>query len=122
MLFAGLERYQLLVRADAQSAHGSSIRVTYLGVNGYQLEAGHQALLIDPYVTRANLSSVALQRPPQSNAGLVADGLKHVRPSVGAVLVTHGHFDFRPTKTRCPIHNESVHDSKMRHLLAERAG
>ena len=93
LAFAGLDRYRSLVRADAQPTRGNSIRVTYLGVNGYQLEAGDRALLIDPYFTRTNLSSVALQRPLQSNATLVAEGLKHVRPRIDAVLVTHGHFD-----------------------------
>ena len=93
LVFAGLERYQPLVRADAQPTRESSVRVTYLGVNGYQLEAGHHALLIDPYFTRASLPSIALQRPLRSDAAVVADGLKHIRPRVDAVLVTHGHFD-----------------------------
>lgn len=93
LVFAGLERYQPLVRTDAHPTRGESIRVTYLGVNGYQFEAGDRTLLVDPYFTRTNLSSVALQRPLHSDAELVAGGLKHVRARVDAVLVTHGHFD-----------------------------
>lgn len=93
LLLAGIERFPALIRADTQPTGGHSIRVTYLGVNGYQLEAGDHALLIDPYFTRASLSAIALQRPLQSNRKLVVEALKHVRPRVDAILVTHGHFD-----------------------------
>ena len=91
--FAGLERYQSLVRADAQPAPTGSIRVTYLGVNGYLLEADNRALLIDPYFTRASLTAVALQRPITPDPARVDAGLKHVSRRVDAILVTHGHFD-----------------------------
>lgn len=93
MAFAGLEPYESLVRADAAPGSRDSIRVTYLGVNGYQLEAGDHALLIDPYFTRASLADVALQRPLVPNESRVAAGLKHVRDRVDVIVVTHAHFD-----------------------------
>lgn len=89
----GLERYQSLVQGEAQPTRGDSIRVTYLGVNGYQFEAGDRALLVDPYFTRAGLTAVALQQPLRTDSEAIAAGLKHVQPRVDAVLVTHGHFD-----------------------------
>ena len=93
LLFAGLARYPSLVRADSDRAQDGSIRVTYLGVNGYQLEADGHALLVDPYFTRASLASVALQAPMQADPARVDGGLTHVRDRVDAILVTHGHFD-----------------------------
>lgn len=92
----GLDGYASLVRADPPGQTGgvsSSIRVTYLGVNGYQLEADHSALLIDPYFTRASLATVALQRALQPDANLVNAGRRKLRSRVAAILVTHGHFD-----------------------------
>jgi len=94
---AGLERYPALVHADVaqprRPSDASSIRVTYLGVNGYQFEADGRALLVDPYFTRVGLSAVALQRPIRPDPAVVARALEHVRPRVDAILVTHGHFD-----------------------------
>jgi L-ascorbate metabolism protein UlaG (beta-lactamase superfamily) len=69
------------------------VRVTYLGVNGYQLEAAGHALLIDPYFTRVGLGRIALNRPIASDPWRVKQGLAHVRRRVDAVLVTHAHFD-----------------------------
>ncbi|CAN5570642.1 hypothetical protein BH20VER1_BH20VER1_18890 [soil metagenome] len=93
---AGLERYRSLVVADdthpSRPAAGG-VRVTYLGVNGYQLEAGEHALLIDPYFSRVGLAAVALQQPIAPHQGRIAGGLQHVRRRVEAVLVTHAHFD-----------------------------
>ena len=93
LLVAGLERHPSLVREDKQPARGDSIRVTYLGVNGYQLEADGRALLIDPYFTRASLADIALQRPLAPDVARIDAGLKHVRPRVDAILATHAHFD-----------------------------
>lgn len=71
----------------------NGIRVTYLGVNGYQLEAGDHALLIDPYFTRANLWRIAANRQLRPASERIAAGLDHVHPRVAAILVTHAHFD-----------------------------
>lgn len=96
-VFAGaLDRYSNLVRADPPDQKGvasSSMRVTYLGVNGYQLETGDGALLIDPYFTRASLGTVALQRPLEPDVALVRAGRRKLRARMDAILVTHGHFD-----------------------------
>jgi L-ascorbate metabolism protein UlaG (beta-lactamase superfamily) len=93
---AGLEKYSSLVVADKYpftEPEPNAIRVTYLGVNGFQFETNGHALLVDPYFTRVALLSAALNQPIQSDPTRVSQGLKHVRPRVDAVLVTHAHFD-----------------------------
>ena len=93
IVFGGLERYPSLVRADTGRAPRDSIRVTYLGVNGYQLEASGEKLLVDTYFTRASLISVAFRQPLQPNDKPIGEALKRVQPRVSGILVTHGHFD-----------------------------
>jgi L-ascorbate metabolism protein UlaG (beta-lactamase superfamily) len=93
---AGIEKYSSLVVADKYpfaEPEPNAIRVTYLGVNGFQFEANGHALLVDPYFTRVGLLSAGLNRPIQSNPAQVNEGLKHVRPRVDAILATHAHFD-----------------------------
>ncbi len=93
---AGLEKYSALVVADANpttTVPPNAIRVTYLGVNGFQFETNGHALLVDPYFTRIELLSAALNQSIQSDPNRVSEGLKHVRPRVDAILVTHAHFD-----------------------------
>jgi len=92
---AGLEKYSTLVVADPTDAkqRAETVRVTYLGVNGYQFEASGHALLVDPYFTRAGLSTIAFQQQLKANATPIAFGLQHIQQRVDAVLVTHGHFD-----------------------------
>jgi len=93
---AGLEKYSALVVADkypSTESSAGSIRVTYLGVNGFQFESAGHALLVDPYFTRVGLLPAALNERIQSDPSRVGEGLKHVRPRVDAVLVTHAHFD-----------------------------
>jgi len=95
MALAGLHRYSALVVADSPGAKQSpgTVRVTYLGVNGYQFEANGHALLVDPYFTRSGLTAVALQQRIEPDEARIAFGLQHVRPRADAVLVTHAHFD-----------------------------
>src|SRR5438093_13267831 len=93
---AGLEKYSSLVVADKYpftESESNAIRVTYLGVNGFQFETSGHVLLVDPYFTRVGLSSAALNQPIQSDANRVGEGLRHVRPRADALLVTHAHFD-----------------------------
>ncbi len=67
--------------------------MTYLGTSGYQLESKGHALLIDPYFSRVNLLSVALDSRIQPNIARIAEGMRHLAPKADAILVTHGHFD-----------------------------
>jgi L-ascorbate metabolism protein UlaG (beta-lactamase superfamily) len=93
---ASLERYSSLVVADTNptaTAGLGAIRVTYLGVNGFQFETNGHALLVDPYFTRVGLWSAALNERIESAPNRVSEGLKHVSPHVDAVLATHAHFD-----------------------------
>ena len=92
----GLEKYSALVVADAKAtapARPDVIRITYLGVNGFQFENGNHALLVDPYFTRIDLDAAIFNRPIDSNPKRVDDGLQHIRNPVDAILVTHAHFD-----------------------------
>jgi hypothetical protein len=89
---AGLEKYTSLLVADAKPnapAPPNSIRVTYLGVNGFQFEADGHVLLADPYFTRVGFWPSALNQRIESNPVRVSQGLKHVRPQVDVVLVTY---------------------------------
>src|SRR2546423_13964363 len=93
---AGLQKYSSLIVADANpngTLPPNAIRVAYLGVNGFQFETKGHALLVDPYFTRVGLLSAALNQPIQSNPTRVSEGLKHIRPNVDGILVTHAHFD-----------------------------
>jgi len=94
--YGGLEKYSSLVVADKDanaSASANTIRVTYLGVNGFQFETGKHTLLVDPYFTRVGFWPAALNQQIESNPQPVSKGLKHVCPHVDAILVTHAHFD-----------------------------
>src|SRR6266513_766530 len=86
---ADLKRYSSLIVADenpSARASSNSIRVTYLGVNGFQFETGDHALLVDPYFTRVGLWAGALNERIESNSNRVREGLKHVRSRVDAIL------------------------------------
>ena len=89
----GLDPYARLVLADSPGAAREGVRVTYLGTNGYQFEFKGHALLVDPYFSRVDLLSAALNSRIQPNASRINDGLRHLAPKADAILVTHGHFD-----------------------------
>ena len=90
---AGLDHYGRLVMNDSRGTPRDGVRVTYLGTNGYQFEFKGHALLVDPYFSRVDLLSAALNSRIQPNASRINDGLRHLAPKADAILVTHGHFD-----------------------------
>jgi len=92
---AGLTSYpELLVADPALRAPGhDSVRMTYLGTNGYQFETAGHSLLVDPYFSRIGLSRIVFGLPLRPNAGAVAEGMSRLKPNADAILVTHAHFD-----------------------------
>lgn len=93
---AGLNEYPALVVADANAFAAPSrhaIRVTYLGVNGYQFETGRHVLWVDPYFTRVGFWPVALNQSIASDQTSVATFARRLRTPADAILVTHAHFD-----------------------------
>jgi L-ascorbate metabolism protein UlaG (beta-lactamase superfamily) len=91
----GLEKFPWLVVSDPWNtvAQPESLRVTYLGVNGYRFETADHVLLVDPYFTRIGFWSVELQHPIASQKQRVDEGFSHIDAPADAILVTHAHFD-----------------------------
>ena len=89
---AAWDDYREFVVADEGRTRGG-IRITYLGVNGYQLETAGHALLIDPYFSRPGAGAFLLDEAVAPDAARLDAGMAHVRPRVDAVLVTHAHID-----------------------------
>lgn len=92
---AGLDKHSDLVVADPpnQPRKSGSIRITYLGTNGYQLEAAGQSLLIDPYFSRISLARAGLGWRIRPDAVRMDEGMSHLTGRVNAILITHAHFD-----------------------------
>lgn len=91
----GLERYEALIPPAASSSSplpAKGVRVTYLGTNGYLLEAKDATILVDPYFSRMSLFRSALGLRTVGRPEFVEQWVKGVR-RIDAILVTHGHVD-----------------------------
>jgi len=90
-----LSRYSDLIVADPPDQHSSSstVRLTYLGTNGYQLENSGRSILIDPYFSRISLARAGLGLPIQSDKSQIGKGMARLNRDIDAILVTHAHFD-----------------------------
>lgn len=92
----GLEKYPGFVVSGGETARGTSrggIRITYLGVNGYQFETAGHALLADPYFSRVGLGAAVFDQPIAPSPERIEEGFKHLQARADAILVTHAHFD-----------------------------
>ena len=92
---AGLSSYSSQIVADPPNSaiRTKSIRITYLGTNGYQFETGGHALVVDPYFTRISLARAGLGWSVRPNEVEIDKWLRHMDPRIDGILVTHGHFD-----------------------------
>ncbi len=90
------DRFPDLVKADAPGSANArpsaGVRLTYLGTNGYLLEARDAVVLVDPYFSRMSLPRAALRMRTKSEPERVDRWLAGV-PHIDGVLVTHGHID-----------------------------
>src|SRR5437764_14176617 len=94
-LFAGLARYSDLIVADSSMTptRPKSVRITYLGTNGYQFETQGHSLLVDPYFSRIGLARSGLGWPIRPNELETDNGIARLSSHPDAIVVTHGHFD-----------------------------
>lgn len=101
------------------------VAITYLGTNGYLVRSPTTALLIDPYFTRLDLRSVALDAPVDPSREAIAHALQAgaLPRRVDGFLVTHSHFDhlFDVPVLRRRLGGRIV-TSKTGHFLCEASG
>lgn len=64
------------------------VQLRYLGTAGFVLEAGDHTLVIDPYVTRPGLGTVATRALPPDEALI-----RRIIPRADDVIIGHSHFD-----------------------------
>ena len=109
-------------RFDDELPRGLSL--TWLGTAGFRLSYEGVDLLIDPYVSRASLPTVARRKPLTPSAALIE---QHV-PRADAVLMGHTHFDHAidapliARRSGCPVFgSRSLGRLMQLHGLADRA-
>jgi L-ascorbate metabolism protein UlaG (beta-lactamase superfamily) len=78
----------------APAACADSVELTYLGVGGFVLRHGGQAIMTAPSFSHRGLVPVTVNWSVRSDSGAVDRGMARVDTSgVAAVLVGHAHYD-----------------------------
>jgi hypothetical protein len=80
----------------ACAAPGDSVEVTYLGVGGWLIRRGPDAVMTAPFFSTPRLSSVGLGRPIRADTARIDERMRALVPDasgVRAVLVGHSHYD-----------------------------
>ncbi|HEV2146323.1 MAG TPA: MBL fold metallo-hydrolase, partial [Longimicrobiaceae bacterium] len=73
-----------------------SVQVTYLGVGGWLIRRGPDAVLTAPFFSTPRLSSVSLARPIRADTARIDERVRALLPGAAglrAVLVGHSHYD-----------------------------
>jgi len=80
--------YPLPVPVLGDSGEGGSVSVRWLGTAGFEIRHGDHVVLIDPYLTRASLSSCLLSTLSPDVTAIT----RHISRA-DAIVVGHTHFD-----------------------------
>ncbi len=67
--------------------------ITWLGTAGVLIEAGHEGILIDPYVSREGMLRVFLGLSLRPDQKAIDQWLARLGTKIHAVIVSHSHFD-----------------------------
>jgi L-ascorbate metabolism protein UlaG (beta-lactamase superfamily) len=91
----GCSAARILAETDVRpGAAASALQITWLGTAGVLLSDGETSLLIDPFVSRPGLLEVAIGAPLEPRIEQIAALVERLGPPrVGAVLVSHSHYD-----------------------------
>ena len=91
----GCAAQRLLAETDVRPGPGTgSLEITWLGTAGVLLSDGETSFFIDPFVSRPGLLEVALGFPLEPSVDAIGALVDRLRPPhVGAVLVSHSHYD-----------------------------
>ena len=82
----------LLLDSDGPGQGGVSL--TWLGTAGTFITDGKTGILIDPYVSRFSLGTVAFRLPLKPDRALIRNWVDKLgRGKITAVIVSHSHFD-----------------------------
>ncbi|NNE91763.1 MAG: MBL fold metallo-hydrolase [Verrucomicrobiales bacterium] len=81
--------------AATTSKNPGKVSISYFGTNSYLIEHGSTAIAVDPYFSRTNLRTVALNGPMSPDVEEIEAALKKAAfpASIDVWLVTHSHFD-----------------------------
>jgi L-ascorbate metabolism protein UlaG (beta-lactamase superfamily) len=91
----GCSAAKLLAETDVRPGTATSaLQIAWLGTAGVLLSDGESSLLIDPFVSRPGLAEVAFGAPLEPRVEEIAALIDRLKPpAVGAVLVSHSHYD-----------------------------
>ncbi|MDD4356201.1 MAG: MBL fold metallo-hydrolase [Smithellaceae bacterium] len=79
---------------DKNGLGQEGVRLTWLGTAGIFITDGKTGILIDPYVSRFSLSTIAFRLPLKPDRALIRNWAEKLgREKITAVIVSHSHFD-----------------------------
>jgi L-ascorbate metabolism protein UlaG (beta-lactamase superfamily) len=92
---AGCSSSQLLRETEVRVGPlTGGLQITWLGTAGVLISDGESSFFIDPFVTRPGMLAVATGAPIEPRVEVISALIRRLHPpNVGAVLVSHSHYD-----------------------------